>query len=842
MTRDNSRIKGRVAVLALLQLVWILALAGVGPLWAGDDDFSASARVGRTRMTPEETLTLQVVVRGGEARVDTSAITDFQILSQGSSTHRSWVNGKSEHKVIYQYRLAPNKSGTLVIPTLTVSRDGEARYTDPIRIRVVEPTAGQSQGEGRPVFARSRVSRTDPVVGEQLVYTFELYTARQIARGNLNAPEFEGFNAQELKARTNRTQVINGMEYAVTGIQYLLTPKEAGSFTIDPALLSAQVVVSRRSNDPLDSFFNDSFFTGGNTKTLRIRSNPVEVTVSDLPPHAGDIPFSGLVGEYTLSAELDRMNLAAGESATLTCTLMGRGNLMDAVLPQPELAPGLFKVYEDSPTEEFQVGDQGILGKKVFKRALVPLKAGTLQLPPLKLVYFNTRTRSYDTLVTDLFSLEVTPSGDVLAQAVDTPQASPEAGKQAVELVNQDILDIRPGLSALASQGPMGLPLFLGLLVLPVMGYTGAALWVSRRGRRRDSLSRRMAHKAKDHLNQVGKLIRSQGDETILLQHLRAGIIASLCSRVDRRAESLTREEVREILESTHGEPGQTRAVLDALENIDNARFGRGNLPPDQVRGHMEVLKGLIRTGLILLVCIFALGGKPDISQAGDAGPSRNFIQAVDLYRTGEYVRAAQGFEALAQSGIVNADLFYNAGNAWLKAGDLGRAILWYERALEISPRDPDLLFNLDHARSRITDKEEGTPPSLALVLDNLPPLKYLQLGSLALALVFFIHALVRCLRRRRVFTNAGKAIWILALAVFMLTAMGYYRESFMGRAVIIQETVAVRSGTDGASTRLFDLHAGTRVRVRDRRNGYLKIAFTPDKVGWVKIGDALEI
>ena len=78
---------------------------------------------------------------------------------------------------------------------------------------------------------------------------------------------------------------------------------------------------------------------------------------------------------------------------------------------------------------------------------------------------------------------------------------------------------------------------------------------------------------------------------------------------------------------------------------------------------------------------------------------TQTFLSAVADYRAGAYERAARGFASIADSGVVNAALFYNLANSYLKSGDLGRAILWYERALELSPRDPDLKFN--HAAAK---------------------------------------------------------------------------------------------------------------------------------------------
>ena len=77
---------------------------------------------------------------------------------------------------------------------------------------------------------------------------------------------------------------------------------------------------------------------------------------------------------------------------------------------------------------------------------------------------------------------------------------------------------------------------------------------------------------------------------------------------------------------------------------------------------------------------------------------------------------------------------------------------------------------------------------------------------------------------------------------ITMMTAVLYYQRAFCPKAVIVQEEVAVRAGTTDTATVLFSLHAGTKVRVEDRREGYLKIRFSKDRIGWVKTVDAIVI
>jgi tetratricopeptide (TPR) repeat protein len=100
------------------------------------------------------------------------------------------------------------------------------------------------------------------------------------------------------------------------------------------------------------------------------------------------------------------------------------------------------------------------------------------------------------------------------------------------------------------------------------------------------------------------------------------------------------------------------------------------------------------------------------------------FRDAAALYDAGQFEQAAARYESLAAAGVRSANLFFNLGNAWFKAGQMGRAILNYERARHIAPRDPDIRGNLDfvvkESRARDTVATTGLTVWLAGLRDYL--------------------------------------------------------------------------------------------------------------------------
>jgi tetratricopeptide (TPR) repeat protein len=216
---------------------------------------------------------------------------------------------------------------------------------------------------------------------------------------------------------------------------------------------------------------------------------------------------------------------------------------------------------------------------------------------------------------------------------------------------------------------------------------------------------------------------------------------------------------------------------------------------------------------------------------------AHQFIEALKAYKAGDFPSAVAGFEAVARQGVRNGKLYYNLGNAHLKNNDLGRAILWYERAARLIPGDPDLTFNLDYARSLAKDAAEETSPSLVRIFFfwkyqlSARTIIVLAVGA---NLVFWCLAIAWRLTGKRVLRRAAILVLIPGV-VFALTAgFNYYEAAHFRQGIILPEAVPVRSGWEPNSTELFVLHAGAKVQVVKTADDHLLIRFPTDKIGWI--------
>jgi len=110
---------------------------------------------------------------------------------------------------------------------------------------------------------------------------------------------------------------------------------------------------------------------------------------------------------------------------------------------------------------------------------------------------------------------------------------------------------------------------------------------------------------------------------------------------------------------------------------------------------------------LVLISVLFFLIGCPAViaSQADDIMQKGNAY-----YREGAYEKAIDEYQNLVEEGYLGTNLFYNLGNAYYRIGKIGYAILYYEKALKISPSDDDVKHNLDFAHLSTVDRIQPLP------------------------------------------------------------------------------------------------------------------------------------
>jgi tetratricopeptide (TPR) repeat protein len=205
------------------------------------------------------------------------------------------------------------------------------------------------------------------------------------------------------------------------------------------------------------------------------------------------------------------------------------------------------------------------------------------------------------------------------------------------------------------------------------------------------------------------------------------------------------------------------------------------------------------------------------------------------------YQQAIAGYEQLIASGIHNARLYYNLGNAYFRLNDLGRAILSYRRGLRLEPGNRQLQANLSYARSRRMDQitVSGQRSLWQQFFFWRNELSLQTQWSLALAAYLLLWG---CALAHLFWRRAG-LLWGLAGAAFIClvftgsTLLTHYQHTSVRTGVIVAEEAVVRKGNGESYAPQLPqpLHAGTEFEVLEERGSWLAIQLDNGTSGWVR-------
>lgn len=213
-------------------------------------------------------------------------------------------------------------------------------------------------------------------------------------------------------------------------------------------------------------------------------------------------------------------------------------------------------------------------------------------------------------------------------------------------------------------------------------------------------------------------------------------------------------------------------------------------------------------------------------------------------YSAGDYTRAAELYTAITDKGLYSAPLYYNLANALFKSGETGGAILYYNRALHLSPGDEDIRHNLEYAERSTKDKIEEIPEfflvSWAKKVRSTMSCTAWTVISLLLFAATLASCLVYLLSQRIAMRKAGFYGMAAALLLCIATTLMAWSERNMlverNEAVVMSSSLSVKSSPDKSATDLFVLHEGTVVTIGSTVDGWAEVRIADGNKGWVEI------
>ncbi len=593
---------GGEALRRRIRLLLALALAGLAVVGAGPNAgaFELRAWVDKTEATLEDQILLTVSI-SGQRRLSVDPqlppLPDFHVTKGGTSSQTRIVNGSISTSVEVTYILTPRRAGTFTLGPVRMQMKGRTYQSQPISVKILPAS---SPADARPMaFVTQHVDVENPYTHQQIIYTFRFFRRVQSVEAQWDPPSFQGFWMEDLGKERQYEKVINGQRYAVTELNKALYPLSESPDEIGESLLTCKLVLpAKGSSRSMDSFFGTSFFgSRAQTLTKNLRAAPIPLRVRPLPEQGRPETFQGLVGAFTIRAETGAQRLRAGDSTTLTVTVEGRGNLRDLVTLSPEEMPG-FKVYPDKPSLDLEIRRDGLYGTRVFKKALVPMEKGLLEVPPQEVPYFDPDKGAYRVARTEPIRLTVEEGRETESLHLVSAAGLP-GSKRSIKILGKDILPIHTGLVGARNHVPSGTGLyaaFAGLLLPPCifLVFYGQKKRQERLETDQHILRRKQARRQANRvLRETKRTIRRPEDKEYFGQLSRSlkGLVGD---KLNRNTLAYTPVETERCLLEEGVRPGEAREVREFLEQLEYDQYVATGVGADEREERFRKTRSLL--------------------------------------------------------------------------------------------------------------------------------------------------------------------------------------------------------------------------------------------------------
>jgi tetratricopeptide (TPR) repeat protein len=789
----------------------------------------------------------------------------FEVLMGPSTSTQSsfqMVNGhtSSSTSVTYTYILSATKNGSFTIPAAHATVNGKSMNSNELHIKVSgtaqqgnnsgqrSPGGGQMRAAGSHIsgsdlFIKVSANKTHVHEQEPILLTYKVYTLVDLTSLNGKMPDLKSFYTREVplpQEKSFKLETFNGRPYrTVTWQQYVMFPQTTGKLEIPSITYEGMVVVQNRNIDPFEAFFNGG--SGYMEVKKEIAAPGLTITVDPLP--ARPTNFSGGVGTFSLSAEIDKKEIKANDPVTFRVTVSGTGNLK--LIKQPVVnLPKDFDQYDAKITDKTKLTTNGIEGSMIYDILVVPRHQGKYEVPPVEFTYFDTQTNAYKTLRSQPFTLDVAKGDGTSSVATYTSEEVKQLNKDIRYIKMEDtrlraVDDYFFGSSFYWISLVVLLVVFVSLFII----FRHRAMENANIGKMRGKRANKVAVR---RLRVANKLLKAGKQSEFYDEVLRA-LWGYVGDKLDMPVADLSRDNISQRLTERGVDTDTVSQFIGALDECEYARYAPGDASGNMNKVYDAAINAIMKiedfikgkkhihrsaSPVILMLLMLPLSANAVTKAEADSA-----------YVHEQYQQAITDYEALLKGGV-SADLYYNLGNAYYRTDNITKAILNYERALLLSPGDADIRFNLQMARSKTIDKI--TPESEMFFVTWYHSLVNLMsvdawartaLIALAIAIILVLAYLFsdRMWLRKTGFFGA-----FFLLVVFVLSNLFAYQQKrkLTNRtgAIIMTTAATVKSTPSKNGTDLFILHEGTHVTITDNSmNGWKEIRVADGKQGWIE-------
>ncbi|ADP98039.1 BatD family protein [Marinobacter adhaerens] len=295
---------------------------------------------------------------------------DFEILAQNQQYSIRTVNSQMVGEITWTYQLAPKTTGELTIPALTF----KDAVSEPVTVEVVDGSPPDQAAPGRDSFIELSADKDEVYVQEQLILTVRLFFRGNLIRGELSEPTHPHVIIESLGRQQEFSRYRDGVRYRVVERRYAIFPQRPGTLKLPPVRFEGQA--------------RDA---SGSLRFLRDSEELFEVPVKDVPAQfSGDtwLPATGLsLEESGLPPSLE---VATGENITREIRLTAAGLPGEALPPLPDTVPDGLRSYPEEPERQTETTPAGLTSSLKQSVALVPVEAGQMTLPAIRIYWWDT--------------------------------------------------------------------------------------------------------------------------------------------------------------------------------------------------------------------------------------------------------------------------------------------------------------------------------------------------------------------------------------------------------------------------------------------------------------------
>ena len=535
----------------------------------------------------------------------TPNFTNFEIIGgpfTSTSSSVQIINGSVSrtNTQTFSFHLRAIKEGVFTIPSASITVDKKKITSEPCEINVVASASGASTYNGatsntnnsknnitaKEVFLKATPNKKKVYQGEQILLTYNIYYTIPISQLSVSkSPSYSGFWTKDITENDGSLQqsstVIDGQQYNVATIkEIVLFPQKSGNLIIDPLDLTcvAQIRQQRKRTqgyDPFEDFFGDIMGTSYTNVRKEIKSQPITIEVEPLPTANKPESFQGAVGQFTFTSKIDKSDLKVNEAFTLTLTVSGKGNIELLELPKPVFPPD-FEVYDPKISTTVKNNALGIYGSKKAEYIIIPRVSGDFTLEDIEFSYFNPSLKKYETLKSDLHTIQVQKDANSSNSGIYTP------GQADIKYLGSDIRHINASDKALSVTGATFFmsPLYIAIVIIMVLAFV-ITLVVYKRinkfNKNQVLVKNKQATKiAKKRLNNAHTYLVNNNQNSFYEEFSQA-LWGYISDKLNISRSQLSMESVKEIMLSKEVSEEIVNEFIDLLNSCEFARFAPGD-------------------------------------------------------------------------------------------------------------------------------------------------------------------------------------------------------------------------------------------------------------------------